>query len=292
MSTISEEINKNSVRGIYNPKKAQHKAYVRRHRAGYRRKKIVFSKELRAFVEKHLLAGQSPAAISGRIKYHEKKLRSVSGNTIYRYLRSPYGRIIGLKLKKKKRPRKGVKKKTLNDRVFIDKRPKIIEKRKRVGDVEADFIVSCRLGRGILLVVVCRKLRMVFLELINNVSIDEVHQAFLRIQARFPEMKSLTLDNDILFNMHRALAALLKLKIYFCHPYHSWEKGGVENANKFIRKYIPKGSSFSRYSKAEIGLVEKKCNQRFLKCLKYSTPEEALNRHRQKQKNNRRAVEK
>lgn len=214
----------------------------------------------------------------------------VSDNTIYRYLHSPYGKAIKLKLDKKKRRGRGVKKKKLTDRIFIDKRPKIIEKRERVGDVEGDFIVSCKSGRGILLVVVCRKLRMVFLEIIYNVSIDEVHRAFLKIQERFPEIKSLTLDNDILFRMHKTLAELLGLKIYFCHPYHSWEKGGVENANKFIRKYIPKGSDFSRYSKTEIKLLEEKCNQRFMKCLDYATPKEALNIYRQKQKNNQKVA--
>lgn len=239
---------------------------------------------MRKFVEKHLLAGQSPGAISGRIKHQIKHLPQVSGNTIYRYLRSPYGKIIGLELKKKKRPRKGVKKRSLSDRVFIEKRPKIIEKRARVGDIEGDFIVSCKSGRGILLVVVCRKLRMSFLEIIYDVSIDEVHQSFLKIQDRFPEMKSLTLDNDILFKMHKTLSRLLKIKIYFCHPYHSWEKGSIENVNKFIRKYIPKGSDFSRYSKVEIKLLEEKCNQRFMKCLNYATPKEALINHRQKQK--------
>lgn len=290
VSTISCEISGNSVRGKYDPKKAQHKSYVKRYRAGYRRKKIPMSKELRIFVEKYLLSGQSPAAISGRIKYHEKHLLQVSGNTIYRYLRGPYGKAIRLILNKKKRSKRGAKKKKLSNRVFIDKRPKIIEKRERVGDLEGDFIVSCRSGRGILLVVVCRKLRMAFLEIIYDVSIDEVHQAFLKIKERFPEAKSLTLDNDILFRMHKTLSKLLGLKIYFCHPYHSWEKGGVENVNKFIRKYIPKGSDFSRYSKTEIKLLEEKCNQRFMKCLNYATPKEALSIYRQKQKNNREAA--
>ena len=250
------------------------------------------SRELRRFVEKHLLLGQSSAAISGRIKYHEKHLPSVSKNTIYRYLRSPYGKIIGLKLKKKKRHQRGAgKKKIGDDRVFIEKRPIIIEKRGRVGDMEGDFIASCKSGRGVLLVAVCRKFRVVFLELIYDVSVDEVHQAFLRIKERFPEMKSLTLDNDILFRMHKSLSKLLEIKIYFCHPYHSWEKGSVENANKFIRKYIPKGSDFSNYSRNEIDLVEKKCNARFMECLGYAMPSEALDEYRQKQKNSRRAVD-
>lgn len=290
MSTISDEINRNSVRGIYDPEKAQHKAYVRRHMASFRGKSVIASKELRKFVEHHLLAGQSPGAISGRIKYQEKSLPYVSKDTIYRYLRSPYGKIIGMKLKKKKRPKGGAKKRKLGDRMFIEKRPEITEKRGRVGDIEADFIVSCRSGYGILLTATDRKLRVSFIEIIYDVSIDEVHRAFLRIKARFPEMKTMTLDNDILFRMHKALASLLGLKIYFCHPYHSWEKGSIENANKFIRKYIPKGSNLSRYTKHEISLVERKCNDRFMECLNYKTPSEVLNEYRQKQKNSQRAV--
>jgi len=260
VSTISYEVNTNKTKGGYDPAKAQQKVYVRRHSASFRGKSIVASTELRDFVEKYLLLEQSPAAISGRLKYQEKSLPYASKDTIYRYLRSPYGKAIGLQLKKKKRPKRGARKKKLTDRVFIENRPKIIEKRGRVGDVEADFIVSCKSGHGILLVVVCRKLRIAFLELLLDVSIDQVHQAFLKIQKRFPEMKSMTLDNDILFKMHRTLAKLLGLKIYFCHPYHSWEKGGVENANKFIRQYISKGSDLSRYAKKEITKIETKCN--------------------------------
>jgi transposase, IS30 family len=290
VSTISDEISRNSVKGVYDPDKAQHKAYVRRHMASFRGKSIVATKELRKFVERHLLAGQSPAAISGRIKYQEKNLSYVSKDTIYRYLRSPYGKIIGLELKKKKRPRKGVKKKGLSDRVFIEKRPKIIEQRARIGDIEADFIVSGRNGHGILLTVTCRKLRITFIEIIYDVSIDEVHEAFLRIKARFPEMKTITLDNDILFKMHKTLASLLGLKIYFCHPYHSWEKGSIENVNKFIRRYTPKGSDISRYNEIEISLIEKKCNQRFMECLNFKTPAEVLKEYRQKQKNSPRAT--
>lgn len=284
VSTITYEITKNSAAGEYNPHKAQHKAYVRRHAASFRGKSVATYKELRSFVEKHLLAGQSPAGISGRIKNHEKFLPSISKDTIYRYLRSPYGIIVRLLLNKKKRPKLGAKRKDILERVFIDKRPKVIEKRGRVGDVEGDFIVSGRSGHGILLVVTCRKLRVSFLEVIHEISIDEVHRAFVKIKQRFPEMRSLTLDNDILFKMHKTLAELLKVKIYFCHPYHSWEKGGVENLNGFIRRYICKGSDLSRYNRTEIKLVEERCNARFLKCLDYFTPAEALARYRRKQK--------
>ena len=168
----------------------------------------------------------------------------------------------------------------LKDRVFIDKRPKFIEKRERIGDAEADFIVSGKSGKGVLLVVECRKLRVSFLEIIHEVTIDNVHLAFQKIKNRFPELKTLTIDNDILFQMHKTLENLLKVKIYFCNPYHSWEKGTVENVNKFIRKDIPKGSDLSLYDKKEIKELEKKCNNRFMECLKFATPKEKLQAHR------------
>lgn len=282
VSTISDEINRNSVKGVYDPQKAQHKMKVRRSKASYRGKKIVSNNKLKKFVESKLLDGHSAEEIAGRIKYREKKLPNISKDIIYKYLGSPYGKAIGLKLKKKKYRKKRKKIKELTDRTFIDKRPKIIDKRTRIGDVEADFIVSGKSGKGILLTVICRKIRVAFLEIIYDVSIDEVHNAFEKIKKRFPEMKTVTIDNDILFRMHKTLEKLLNVKIYFCHPYHSWEKGSIENLNKFIRKYIPKGSDLSKYDPDEISAVENRCNERFMKCLKYATPNERLKQHRKR----------
>lgn len=273
------------VKGEYDSKKAQLKAYTRRHRASFRGKKIVNHAELQNFVEQNLLDGQSPEAIAGRIKHHEKYLPEVSKDTIYRFLRSPYGKVIGLKLKKKKYRKKRLKIIQLEDRVFIDKRPAIIEKRRRVGDVELDFIVSGRGGSGVLMVAVDRKIRVVFMELILKVTVDNVHVACKEIQKRFPELKSLTLDNDILFQAHKTLEKLLGVPIYFCHPYHSWEKGSVENRNKIIRKFIPKGSDLSQYDKNEIKAVENYLNDRYLKCLRYATPKEKLTIYRMRKKN-------
>ena len=284
VSTISDEIKKNSVKKKYDSQKAQHKAYAKRRNASFRGQKIIAHSKLRSFVESNLLDGQSPEAISGRIKYQEKSLPNVSKDVIYQYLRSPYGKIIGLKLKKKKRPKGRKKLAKLKDRTFIDKRPKVIDNRGRIGDIEADFIVSGRGGKGIILTTVDRKIRVAFLEIIHDVSIDEVHKAFLKIQKRFPEMKTITTDNDILLRMHKTLEKLLGLKIYFCFPYHSWEKGSIENLNKQVRKYIPKGSDLSKYDREFISLVEEKCNERFMKVLKYKTPEEKLKEHRKRKK--------
>ncbi len=236
------------------------------------------------------MGGQSPESISGRIRNRENKISDISKDTIYRFLRSPYGKIIGLKLEKKKRRFRRSRKVKLDGRVFIENRPKIANNRGRVGDLEADFIVSGKSGKGVLLTVIDRKTRKAFLEIIYNVCIDEVHAALKRIKKKFPEIKTLTLDNDILFRMHKTLEKLLKVKIYFCHPYHSWEKGEIENLNRFIRKFIPKGSNISRFYKKDILLIEKKCNGRFLKCLDYATPYEALEECRRSKTNKKTAI--
>ena len=278
VSSLSEELDRNQVSGVYDPTKAAHKAYVRRKYAKYQGMKIVGHAGLRSFVERLLYDDQSPEAIAGRLKKRRTGLPKVSKNSVYRFIRSVYGRKVESHRNARKRKRRGrrARARSLSDRTFIDKRPRHINARMRVGDTEADFIVSGKSGRGILLVVVDRKLRIAFLELIKDVSVANVHQAFLRIQKRFPELRTITTDNDILFRDHQKLAVLLGVHIYFCRPYHSWEKGTVENTNGVIRRDIPKGADLSRYSKRFIQKLEDKLNRRILKCLEYQTPAEAL----------------
>lgn len=287
VSTISDELQRNAVQGIYHPKKAQQKAYARRKYARYQGKKIIDHGALRTFVEDHLEDDQSPRAIAGRITRHEKQLPTISKNTIYKFLDSPYGSSIDFFRKERWRRTNHHQRTTLealHDRVFIDKRPAIIDTRRRVGDVEADFIVSGKGGQGILLVVEDRKLRIAFLARIIKVSVKNMHRAFVRIKKRFSEMNTISTDNDILFKRHQQLAVLLGVSIYFCHPYHSWEKGSVENTNGVIRKSIPKGSNLSGYSSHAIRKIENKLNRRIMECIDYRMPQEALDRYRKNKK--------
>jgi transposase, IS30 family len=286
VSTVSDEIKRNTVTGRYNPDKAHHRAYVRRQESKYQGMHIVGNKETKKFVDGGLLDDLSPEAIAGRLKAKEKSLVGISKDSIYRYIQSVYGRKIEIHRKNKRRRRKKriVIHPSIADRVFIDKRPKYINTRMRVGDCEADFVVSGKGGGGILLVVVDRRLRVSFLELLFVVTIQHVHDAFVRIKQRFPEMKSLTLDNDILFRKHVELTILLLVVIYFCHPYHSWEKGTVENVNKYIRRDIPKGTNLSKLTPEFIHSLEAKLNRRPMKCLEYATPQEKLDTYRRKKK--------
>ena len=141
-------------------------------------------------------------------------------------------------------------------------------------------MVSGKSGKGIILNVTDRRSRNTFLERIIHVTIENVHKAFLRIKERFPELKTITTDNDILMQRYKELALLLNVKIYFCDPYSSWQKGTVENSNKYARRDIPKSSDISKYSKQFIKRLEAKLNRRIMKCLNYQTPQEVLDKHR------------
>lgn len=243
------------------------------------------------FIEKHLLDDQSPKAVADRIKRHEKNLPSISKNSIIRFIKSVHGRKIQnhrSELKNRHNGRRQKAKEKLKDRKFIDKRPKIVEKRTRIGDAESDFMVSGKTGRGIILNVVDRKSRSSFLEKITIVTIKNVHKAFLKIKKRYPEMKTITTDNDLLLAMHKELEILLGVEIYFCHSYSSWEKGTVENSNKYVRKDIPKSSDISKYSHQFVRKIENKLNRRFLDCLNSLTPAEVLKSFRKQKKAQRR----
>lgn len=236
------------------------------------------NEKLRTFVDTQLLLGQSPEGISGRLKYkREKGVPYVSKESIYRYIKSIHGRQIEAKLRKRKKKRAKRKKVgVLDGRTFIDKRPRSSNERMRIGDAEFDFIVSNREGKGILLVVVDRKLRVSFLEPIYIVTIKNVHEACVKTKQRYEEWKTGTTDNDLLFARHLELEQELAIKIFFCRPYHSWEKGTVENTNGEIRVFFPKGSDVSKHSPSFFKDIENELNDRFMKCLDFRTPKEAL----------------
>lgn len=288
-NTIAEEVRRNKVKGRYIPKKAQHKAYVRRKYAHYQGKKIADHLKLKQEIVSRLKDGQRPGNIARRITRREKHLPSISKDAIYRWLGSTYGAptVTWLLLHRKKQWRRGRGRSTkkLEGRKFIEKRPHIADIRGRVGDVEFDFVVSGKSGKGILLTVVDRKIRKTFIEKILPVSIKNFEQAFLRIKKRFPEMRTATTDNDLLLQHHRRLEKLLNVKIYFCHPYHSWEKGSIEHMNGVIREDIPKGSDISKYSKRFIRKIEEKINRRPMECLNSFTPDEMLAKHRKRKQN-------
>ena len=239
-------------------------------------KKIALDPVLKAFIETHLFDDQSAAAVAGRIRRIEKALTRISSAAIKRYIGSVYGRRIEAHRAKIFRKRRGGKrvKTVLDGKRMISKRPKRINERKGLGHMEGDFIVSGKSGKGLLLVLVCRRTRTCLMERILPVSVRNVERALLRMKKRFPEIQTITFDNDILFLEHKRLEVKLGVKIYFCHPRSPWEKPSIENLNRWIRRYVPKSSDISRYSKLFFTKLEAKANRRFMEVLRFRTPEE------------------
>lgn|GEM_PF-4053430 len=201
-----------------------------------------------------------------------------SHRVIYKFIYSVYGRNLEryLRYKRKKKRRKREKRTKLKNRTFIDQRPEIILKRERFGDWEGDLIVSGKSGKGVLIVLYEKKAMYVVIKKLLSRSCDLINQYIKEMTGGFICFNSLTIDNDISFRKHQELSELLGAPIFFCHPYHAWEKGGVENINKLIRQYIPKGSDISKYSEDYIKEIETKLNNRLRKSLGYKTPLEVM----------------
>jgi IS30 family transposase len=83
-------------------------------------------------------------------------------------------------------------------------------------------------------------------------------------------------DNGSEFAYHELIAAALEAKVYFAHPYHSWERGLNENTNGLIRQYIPKGKDFAELTDADIIIIQEKLNNRPRKSLGFATPNEVF----------------
>ena len=245
--------------------------------------KVVSDDKTRKKIDKWLLAGQSPEAAAGRIKEQEKDLVEASNMSIRRYIKSPYGRTIEYERnKRKKKRRRRPKRPWIKDKRSIHHRPASIEKRRNVGDAEGDFIVSGKSGKGIIFTLVDRRLRHKFLEKILHPTFANVRRAGLRVKKRYPEWRSMTTDNDFLFTNHKQLEKDWGILIFFCDEHAPWQKGSIENANKEIRRDIPKGSDISRISIYKIKKLETKLNNKFMKCLRYRSPHETLALYRKR----------
>jgi transposase, IS30 family len=284
IGTISDEIHRNRVKGIYDPVKADHKAYVKRKYSKYQGMKVVQNRELWNYVEDKLKQDWSPEEIAGRIKHIDTHIPYASYQAMYTFVYSVYGRRLERCLRYKGRKKRGVPRQKvgqLENRIFIEKRPNIVAQRKRFGDWEGDFIVSGKSGTGVLLVLHERKARYTIIRKIMAKSPALVNWYLQEMFSVVVCFNSLTLDNDIVFRKHEELSLLLGKPVYFCHPYHSWEKGSVENTNKLIRQYIPKGSDISQYTDKEVQDIENKLNHRPRKCLDYHTPLEVMMKNKQ-----------
>ena len=279
VSSVFDEVKRNSIRGKYNAEKADHKAYVKRKYAKTDCMKISLNPELEKFVRENLKQDQSPEGISGRLKFVEKKIQYASTKAIYKFVYGPNGRHLEKLLYSKAVHKKGGPKRDtpimIDGRTMINERPKNVQNRRKFGHYEGDFIESGKDGKGSLLVIVERKTRYPFLKYLEDRTTKNVNEAIREMFAGLP-IESLTIDNDISFKKHKELSEMIQSEIYFCHPQSPHEKGTIENRNKAIRRYVKKKCDLSRLPKEIFSLTEQRLRNKFMKCLNFKTPKEAF----------------
>jgi len=161
------------------------------------------------------------------------------------------------------------------DRVSIDERPAVVEDRCRFGDWEMDTIVG-KAGKGVIVTLVERTSKKLLMAR-SPKGKDSKSVARLVVQLLMPFSKhvlSITTDNGSEFADHKYIAKKLHTSVYFAHPYSSWEKGLIENTNKLIRQFIPKGTDFSSLSDDYILHVQTLINRRPRKLLNFFSPKQ------------------
>lgn len=271
-STISRELNRNSGLRGYRPKQAQHLALARRKAKVTRR----ISEELWQDIERLIRDEWSPEQIVGRLKRERDAL--ISHEWIYQYVYADKHKggdlHLYLRCRKKRRKRYGSydRRGQIKGRVSIECRPQVVERRSRLGDWEGDTM-SGGVRSGGLVTVVDRKSRYTRLARVARKGAPEVRAA-LRHCLGAMAAKTLTLDNGTEFTDHSGIRSDTGAKVYFAHPYCSWERGTNENTNGLVRQYFPKGTDLASLSDAEVEAVQAKLNHRPRKSLDYRTPHE------------------
>jgi len=280
-STVSRELKRNRRwNGVYSPEQADG-LYTDRRKHSRRPK--TFTVEIQQIVEEKLLLDWSPEQISGYGKRHN--LFSISHERIYQHVLADKkaGGKLYLHLrhgKKRYRKRYGSKQRTspIKNRVMIDMRPNIVDQKQRVGDWEIDTIIGKQNQKAIVTLVE-RVSKKTLIGAVGTKHANFVKEQVIHLLNPIRQFVfTITSDNGIEFAQHELIAKALDAKMYFAHPYHSWERGLNENTNGLIRQYIPKSSDFSGLTKADIIYAQEQLNNRPRKSLGYATPNEVFDR--------------
>ena len=274
-SNIRREIKRNArPSGVYNAKYAQMIADERKERFNRPRS---FTDNIKRKVKSLIEQEQwSPKQIIGYCK--SRGLPMVSHERIYQYVRADKANGGSLyknmrhKLKHRKQP-VGGKSIPIKDRISIEERPEIINRKERFGDWEIDTIIG-KDRKGAIVTIVERTTSFFMMKnLPNGKDAESLANTVIKMLLPYRKnIKSITADNGTEFAQHKKIANKLNLDFYFAHPYSSWERGLSENTNKLIRQYIPKKSVFSNFTDKDILDIQHKINRRPREKLNFDSP--------------------
>ncbi len=235
------------------------------------------------YVRKHLRKKWSPETIEGRLSIDFPGY-SITDETIYRYIYKRWVKRLKfwryLTLRRKRRMKKGGRKVRRDSRipyaVSIDLRSKFVDKRTSIGHWESDNMEGIKTDKKSVSVTVERVTRITHITKVRvKRAIDKTSSISYRLSV-YPKKfrKTITFDNGSENTNHIDLTRDLGVKTYFCHAYHSWEKGTVENTIGRLRRYLPKGLSLDQLTNEYIGRIEEEMNNTPRKCLGFMTPNE------------------
>ncbi|MCW8128664.1 IS30 family transposase [Microbulbifer halophilus] len=275
-STVSRELQRNLGLKGYRPKQTHQLALNRRQDKAQPR--ITTSHWRR--VEQLLSEDWSPEQISLWLAQEEKV--SISHEWIYLYVledKRQGGQLYRhLRCQKPRRKQYGSydRRGQIPDRVSIEERPSIVERRTRLGDWELDTIIGKHHKQAIVSLTE-RKSRLALIAKVLTKEAEGVKDAVIELLSPLSErVHTITSDNGKEFGCHKVIAKAFEADFYFAHPYASWERGFNENTNGLIRQYCPKGSDFTTITDQDILNAMNRINNRSRKCLGMKTPNQAF----------------
>jgi IS30 family transposase len=283
---VSREIRRNGGHLGYIARLAQEAADRRAGKTNKR--KLDKDPILLEYVRDQLIEGWSPEQIAGRLKEHPPpKLRgeSISYEQIYQYIytdgRDKAGKHLFRYLRRKKpfRQKKHSRKAnkiTIKGRISILERPEDINIKETFGHWESDTIFG-KNHKGSS-VQYERKSQLLRINKLPNLKAESTKEAITKSIESLPNWLwlSITHDNGPENAQHMILRDEYNVRTYFCEPYKSWQKGGVENMNGLLREYLPKKVDLNKISDDEINIIQEKLNNRPRKSLNFLTPNETI----------------
>lgn len=279
-STISRELRRNALEsGGYSAHVADGAYMERRQRPA----RLEREPRLSSFVRQRLSEGWSPQQISGWLRSSaERGLCALAMETIYAFIyrvgqkAEQLWRFLARRHKRRRRPAARTSRDTIRDRVSIHERPGEVDDRSTLGHWEGDLII-CQRTRPVL-VLHERKTRLTLAARLTGKGAAETASVIMSILRRFdPAMRqSITFDNDTCFARHGWLREALEMTTWFCDAYASWQKGGIENANGRLRRWLPRRTNLDELSDDDLQEIVMTYNLTPRKCLGYLTPIQAL----------------
>jgi IS30 family transposase len=220
---------------------------------------------------------RSPEQISGWLARNENIY--ISHETIYQFIRKnkEKGGLLYLHLRyghkrKRRTPRSQDFRGQIKNRVSIEKRPEIVDQKTRIGDWEIDT-VHMKGRKECIVTIVERVSRFALAAFSPDRTAKYVTEVIVKMLTPYKNfVHTITTDNGKEFAYHEEIARELKTKIYFAHPYSSWERGLNENTNGLLRQYYPKSDPFRYQSKNSLPFIVDELNNRPRKCLKFASP--------------------